>query len=81
MSELALDDRERNAFASELHSVGMPQLVRGKAPANAGLSGGAAQLGADRGSGPRPPTRGAVDHAEQRTDGQLRALGEPCAEA
>ena len=32
MSELALDNDQRNAFAGHLDGVGVPELVRGEAP-------------------------------------------------
>ena len=38
VTELALDDRERDAFAGHLDGVGVAELVRGKAPTYAGMS-------------------------------------------
>ena len=44
MAELALDQRQRNPLVQKLHSVGMPELVRGQAPAHPGINRGAVQL-------------------------------------
>src|SRR4051794_18054268 len=46
VAELALDDVEGNPLMSELDGVGVAELVRGKAPANAGPGGESAQHGA-----------------------------------
>ena len=43
-AELALDDVERHAFASEFDGVGVAQLVRRKAPPHTGLGGKPAEL-------------------------------------
>ena len=41
MPELALDQRQRDAFAQQLDSVRMPELMRGYAPADTGRARGA----------------------------------------
>ena|SRR5450755_88148 len=46
MPELPLDDRQRHAFACELDSMRMPQLMRREPAPNAGRCGVAAQLAA-----------------------------------
>jgi hypothetical protein len=51
--ELALDDVERHAFAGKLDGVGVAQLMRRKAPPNAGAGGDASELAAHRGRAPR----------------------------
>src|SRR5215207_8094592 len=64
-------------FARHLDGVGVAELVRCEASPHAGLAGDAAQLGARGGRRPWASPRGAVDHAEQRSDGQLDARLEP----
>ena len=44
MPELALDHRQRDALVQQLDSVGMAELVRREAPANARLQGDLVQL-------------------------------------
>jgi hypothetical protein len=44
MAELTLDDDQRYAFASQLDGVGMPQLVRREASADASRDGGPAHV-------------------------------------
>jgi hypothetical protein len=44
VAELALDHRQRDPFVQELDRVSMSQLVRGYAPAHAGLDRGAMEL-------------------------------------
>src|SRR3954453_18659571 len=70
VAELALDDDQRNALTGHLDGVRLVQLVWRKASPRAGVAGDAAQLGAGGGGGPRPPARGAVDDAKQRSDRQ-----------
>ena len=53
VSELALDDDQRDALAGHLDGVGVAELVRREASPHAGLAGDSAQLGAGR---RRPPT-------------------------
>jgi hypothetical protein len=71
VAELALDDDQWHAFASELDGVGVPELVRREAAADAGRDGGPAQLRSGGGAGPVPAARWSVDDAEQRTDWKL----------
>src|SRR5829696_8590328 len=56
---------------------GVAELVRREASPHAGLAGDASQLGARGGRRPRAPARGAVDHAEQRSDRQLYPRVQP----
>lgn len=49
LAELALDQRQRDPLVKQLHSVGMPELVRGQAPAHPGVDCGAVQLKAGGG--------------------------------
>jgi hypothetical protein len=44
VAELALDDDQRHAFASELDGMRVPELVRREAPTDAGREGGPAPL-------------------------------------
>jgi hypothetical protein len=48
VSELALDDNQRDAFTGHLDGVGVSELVRREAAAHARRGGGAAQFGACR---------------------------------
>ena len=67
----------RDPLVQQLHSVGMAELVRRQAPAGSGLDRGAMQLN-PRGAGrPRMAAGGSDDHAEQRSDAELRALTQP----
>ena len=79
VTELALDDVERDALASELERVGVAQLVRREPPPHACLGGEPAQLTAHPGAGPGASAGGAVDDAEQRPGGQRGPCGEPWA--
>ena len=80
MPELALDDVQRHALAGELERVRVAQLVRREPAPDACLGGEPAQLAAYPGAGPGPPAGGAVDDAEQRSDGQLGTRCEPRAQ-
>jgi hypothetical protein len=77
VAELALDHVQRHALAGELDGVGVAQLVRRKAAPDTRVGGEPAELNARVGARPRPPAGRAVDHAEQRPDGELEASGEP----
>ena len=77
MPELALDDVERHALARELERVGVPELVRDKAPPDADRPREAAELDAHAGCAPGVAAGGPVDHAEERPDRQLEAELEP----
>src|SRR5829696_7896085 len=68
VSELALDDDERDAFAGHLDGGGVPQLVRREPASHSWRGGHAAQLGACRSGRPVPSERRAVDDAQQGTD-------------
>ena len=71
VSELALDDDQRHAFARHLDGVGVTELVRREPAPHACRGGGAPQLGACRRGRPVPSARRAVDDAEQRADREL----------
>ena len=60
MAELALDDDQRHAFASQLDGVSVPELVRREASADASRDGGPAHVPLGR----RRLTSG--DHASDR---------------
>jgi hypothetical protein len=75
--ELALDNDQRHALASQLDGMRVAELVRRKAPTHAGLAGDAAQLGAGGAGGPRPTACRTGDDAEQRSDRQLDPGLEP----
>src|SRR4051794_19497243 len=77
VAELALDDVERDAVVREFDGVRVAELVRGKAPAYAGAGGESAQHRASWCGLPRAPARGAVDDAEQGSDGHRAADGQP----
>jgi hypothetical protein len=64
--ELALDDNERDAFASHLDGVCVTGLVRGRPAPDSRCGGGASQLGACRGGRPLASARSAVDDAQQQ---------------
>src|SRR5215207_1722681 len=71
VSELALDDDQRDAFAGHLDGMRVAELVRREAPTHPGLAGDAAQFRAGGAGGPRPSACGTVDDEEQRSDRQL----------
>ncbi len=71
VSELALDDDQRDAFACHLDGVGVAELVRREAPAHAGRGGGAPELRAGGCGCPGSAAGRAVDDAEQRVDGEF----------
>src|SRR5205085_6809929 len=77
VAELALDDVERDALVRELERVRVAQLVRREAPAHADRGCQAAERDAHPGRRPGVPARRAVDHAEERPDGQFDARLEP----
>jgi hypothetical protein len=77
VSELSLDDQQRDPLAGELNGVPVSELVGREATPDSGYLGGAAQLPADQcwragGSAGR-----AVQHAEQRPDREGGAELEP----
>ncbi len=70
MSQLALDDDQRDLLVGQLDSVRMAQLMRRKSTPDARCGGGSSQLAA-RGRLPPSPAGGrTVNHAQQRADGQ-----------
>jgi hypothetical protein len=64
VSELALDDEQRDAVASHLDGMRVAQLVRREAPTHASRGCRISQFGAGRARGPGA----SADHAEQRSD-------------
>jgi hypothetical protein len=70
------DDLHRHALAGQLERVSVAQLVR-REPTPDACPGGDPELVADSGPLPRPPSRSAVDHAEQRSNRRLCPRGEP----
>src|SRR5436305_6856739 len=74
MPELPLDDHQRDALVGELDSVGMPQLMRRKAPTDARRFRRSTQLLTRRGGLPAPPGGGAVDDTEQRPTGRVARI-------
>ena len=54
--------------------------MRSKAPSHASLDREPSQLRAHRGRRPRPAACLTVEHAEERPDRQLGAMGEPAAQ-
>jgi hypothetical protein len=77
VTELALNDIERHALASELDRVRVTQLVRSEATPHAGPGGAPAQRGAGSRGIPRAPAGAPIDDAEQRTDRHPLAHNEP----
>src|SRR5215211_1104678 len=69
MPQLPLDDVQRHPLAGELERMRVPQLVRSEPAPDTRPGRDPPELGADRGTRPRPPAGWAVDHAEQRPDG------------
>ena len=78
--QLALDQRQRDALTQQLDSVRMAELVGRKAPADAHLKRYLVQLQPGGAGRPGVPARRSGDHAEQRTNRQRRALGQPRSE-
>ena len=60
MTELALDDDERHAFSRQLDGVGVAELVRPEAAANASCDSGVTEGGAGGSAGPLAPTVGSL---------------------
>jgi hypothetical protein len=73
VAELALDHDQWHTFASHLDGVGMSQLVRREASANAGFRGRPAELRSSRGRRLVAAARGAADDAKQLTDRKLES--------
>ena len=77
MTELSLDDHQRDPFAAHLHCVGVAELVWREPSPNAGRHSGVSQQGADPGGRARAATGGSAEHTEKRADQQPSADGEP----
>src|SRR3954469_22481142 len=77
VTELALDDDQRNALTRHLDGVRVAELVWGEASPHAGLAGDAAQLSAGGSGRPGPPARRAVNDAEQQPNRQVHPGLEP----
>ncbi|HYB31476.1 MAG TPA: hypothetical protein VEF89_33120 [Solirubrobacteraceae bacterium] len=77
MSELTLDDYQRNAFVRHLDRVSMPQLVRREPPSHPRRDGGMLQLLARRRRFPPASGGRSVDHAQHRTDWEPAAGLQP----
>ena len=77
MSEVALDDVDRDALTGEFDRVGVAQLMGREPSAHAGRHGELTQLGARRGRRPTASPGATVDHAEQWSGRQQHALREP----
>lgn len=58
MTELALDDVDRDPFAGELDRMRVTQLVGGESSSHTGVGGELAQFSSSRGSRPPPAARG-----------------------
>ena len=71
MSELALDDDQRDALARHLDGVGVPKLVWREASTDATSGGSPAQIGSRDRVGPVPSARGSGDDARQRSNREL----------
>jgi hypothetical protein len=80
VAELALDDDQRHAFASQLDGMRMPELVRREAPTDTSHDGGAAHLRSGGGTGRVPASCRSVDDAEQRPDRKIDPQLEPRAQ-
>jgi hypothetical protein len=80
VSELAMDDDQRDTFARHLDGVGVAELVRRESSPDAGERRGVAQLFGCGGLRPHAAAGRSGQDAEQRTDGQLDADGQPLLE-
>jgi hypothetical protein len=77
MTELPLDDQQRNSFTGHLNRVGMTLLVRGEPTPNPDGLRNRAELAADPGRRTWPTLGRSAQHAEQCTDRQRPAQLEP----
>ena len=77
MTELPLDDHQRDPFAAHLHCVGVAELVWREPSPDAGRRSGVSQQGADPGGRAGAAAGGSAEHAEERADWQPGADGEP----
>src|SRR5436305_7233561 len=80
MTELALDDQQRDTLTRHLYRVSMPELVRREASAYTGPSSGSVQLSADAGRCPRMTAGRAAQDAEQCADWKRGAQLQPRAQ-
>jgi hypothetical protein len=80
VSELALDEQQRDAFARHLDCVGVAQLVGSEPAAHSSAGSDVMQLRADAGGSPWPSLGGAAQDAEQRADRQRGAQRQPRSE-
>jgi len=77
MSELALDDQQRDALARHLTGVRVAQLMGREPSSHPGRSGFVMQLGTDAGRASRPSAGRTAQDAEQGTNRELAAQCEP----
>ena len=77
MTELPLDDYQRDPFAGHLDCVSVAELARREPSPDAGRPSGVSQQRADPGRGAGTAAGGSTEHAEQRADRQPRADLEP----
>jgi len=77
VTELALNDVDRDALARELDGVRVAELMWRKPPPDTGIGREVTQLGARGGDGPRPAAGRSIDYAEQRSDWQRDPVGQP----
>lgn len=77
VTELPLDDEQRDSFAAHFDGVGVAEPVWREPAAHAGCAGGIAQLDANPGGGAGAAAGGSTQHAEQRADRQPGADAEP----
>ncbi len=77
MTQLALDDVDRYAFAGKLDGMRMAQLMGSEPPADASVDGELTQFGSGGGRRPAAPSGGSVDDAQQRPWRQYHAVRHP----
>jgi hypothetical protein len=73
MSELALNDQQRDALARHLNGVRVAQLMGRGPSSHPGTSGCVIQLGTDPGRRPRPSAGQTAQDTEQATNRELAA--------
>jgi len=71
VSQLALDDNQRNSLTSHLDGMGMSKLVWREAAAHTRAGGDPPQLCANSSRRPPAPAGRSVDDGEQRADARL----------
>src|SRR5664279_2350746 len=77
MSELSLDDDQRDPFTRHLYRMSVPELVWCEPASDTRACGGLVQLRADPSRSARAPLGRAANHAEQPADRQLVSQLEP----